>query len=91
MLAFVLLAACAPCGDKCLHDDAIAAATPDEVVQITAQIADPIVRDAAVLQWIELHRGAVSPADSQHLCGILSPAEAQTCQRRAVSAHLQRR
>ena len=100
-MALLLLAACgrAPVDcdaqtglvrDGCLGGRIGELAEPAAVVTAAKAINDPLVRDAAVLHWVEDHRRGLAPADGQALCGLLSERERNTCQRRLSAPHLAR-
>lgn len=100
-LALVLLAAAAlsGCGtptctgtpDVC-NFEAFQKATPDAASDAAAairQFQDPIVRSAAVNQWLQLHPQS-SPQDGMMLCALLTGTEVGNCNRRVNAAHLRR-
>lgn len=78
------------CLDPCQHDRAVAAATPEEAAAIIRSIQDPIIRDAAVLDWETAHRGVGTPQAIQALCALTTEGENAYCRRRAGAAHLAR-
>lgn len=90
MLALLLLPACAPCDDLCGHDALVAAPTFDEALTLAPAVADSILRDAAILEWMKLHRGELSATQVETMCGEMSLGEAGFCLRRASAAHLLR-
>lgn len=66
------------------------AAHVSEVIALSRQIHDPMIRGAAVSSWISHHNTGVSPADGQALCGLLAGRDNALCLRRLSSPHLQR-
>lgn len=68
----------------------MAAATPEAASAIVRSIQDPIIRDAAILDWIAAHRGVGTPDAIQDLCSLTTADENVTCRRRASAAHLAR-
>ena len=78
--------------DACLFDQVLAL-PPSELARVGPlcdQIADPVVRTAAIDRWTRDHADAISPQEGQALCQRLPPAEASACSRRLSSAHLRR-
>lgn len=61
----------------------------DTVPALVAEIEDPVVRDAAVLTWLDDNRDRVSPRQGEALCRLLHATRAQSCLRRLQAAHLQ--
>lgn len=77
--------------DICLYQEVVGAeSTSAEAAQRTIQsIADPVVRSAAVVAWLDAH--ASTPLeDSEPLCDLLTGTERMACQRRVHSPHLRR-
>lgn len=68
----------------------MAAETPEAASAIIRSIQDPIIRDAAVLDWVAAHRGVGTPQALDALCALTTPDENVTCRRRASAAHLAR-
>lgn len=73
--------------EACLMEQMQHEATPAAVRRLAVRMTDPIVRDAAVLQWVSTARN-VKQADATALCALLSKRETNTCQRRLSSPHL---
>lgn len=94
----MLLAACGDCrfafGDalaRCGYERVLAAPDAGTARALALAVEDPVVRGAAVMGWVESHRGGARPQDGQALCAVLeSPREEQACERRLLAAHLQR-
>jgi len=60
------------------------------VAETAASIDDPVVRGAALYGWVGQHAAALPPEATPALCGQLDAPQAQACQRRMESVHLQR-
>lgn len=58
--------------------------------ELVQPIADPVIRDAAVLSWLEQHGQAISPDQAEATCDLLDESRAHMCRRRLQSAHLQK-
>ena len=70
-----------------------AAATAPDATTLDAaltKIADPVVRDAAILTWVAAHRDDVPADTARALCGRVAATDAPACLRRVDAAHLGR-
>lgn len=78
--------------DRCLHDRvrALPAAEAERVVATAADFADPLVRDASLLTWINAHRPELTDDAALAVCRQLSTTEARACERKVMSPHLWR-
>jgi hypothetical protein len=56
--------------------------------QALRAIADPVVRQSVLLEWVRLRRGELSPMSASPLCEVLKGAERVVCLRRVGSPHL---
>jgi hypothetical protein len=58
------------------------------VSELAAGIQDPVVREAAVLGWLNTNFLHLSPGQAGALCGLLEPGAQTQCTRQAEAAHL---
>ena len=94
----ILLVACArpvDCGalagldrDRCFHAALRETLAPTEAIATAGQIADPVVRGAAITEWLDQH--PVDREAGQRMCQLLEHHARAACRRRLQSAHLQR-
>jgi hypothetical protein len=77
--------------DMCVYDALVADPPPtaDDAMDMARRIEDPIVRGAAVGQWLRSHPRA-EPSGALQLCGLLEGPELLSCRRRVESPHLHR-
>lgn len=78
--------------DVCLHER-IRAAGPtqtDAVLADVEAITDPVVRNAAVLEFITTHRTLVPMEQGNALCQTLGVEHQGTCVHKLTAAHLNR-
>lgn len=94
MILLTLLLACGRTSslepDLARLDQALAR-SPQELPalrQDLAGIQDPVVRDAAVMGWLETHLDQVPQGEAVALCDLLDGASRQSCERQVSSPHL---
>ncbi len=76
--------------DGCVHARVQRASTATEVLKLAPTIHDALVRDAALLQWVNAHRKSLPQREGQAICALLSPREQNACNRRLNAPHLSR-
>jgi hypothetical protein len=76
--------------DGCLHAHVQHVTAAAEVAAIAPTFGDPLVRDAALIQWLNAHQKSISPRNGQAICALLSPREQNACNRRLNAPHLSR-
>ncbi|MFT5582743.1 MAG: hypothetical protein ACI9VR_000319 [Cognaticolwellia sp.] len=76
--------------DICLSKRLEALPSPERASLDAALIADPVVRGAAVMRWVEAHNKAWNPQQVLPLCDQLQGRDRGACHRRVQSAHLNR-
>lgn len=76
--------------DICLSKRLETHTTPEQASLDAALIADPVVRGAAVMRWVETHNKAWNPQQVLPLCDQLEGRDRGACHRRVQSAHLNR-
>ena len=78
--------------DSCYHDQLIAMPVTqiDDVITTGKQMVDPMIRGAAVAQWIKLHNNEINQQKGQELCALLDGRDRSYCMRRLSSPHLKR-
>ncbi len=76
--------------DGCVHARVQRASNAAEVLTLAPTIHDALVRDAALLQWVNAHRKSLPQRDGQAICALLSPREQSACNRRLNAPHLSR-
>ncbi len=78
--------------DSCYHDQIVAMpANQIETVITTGQkMVDPMIRGAAVAEWIRLHNNEINQQKGQELCALLDGRDRSYCMRRLSSPHLRR-
>ncbi len=76
--------------DGCVHARVQRASTATEVLELAPTIHDALVRDAALLQWVNAHRKSLPQREGQAICALLSPREQSACNRRLNAPHLSR-
>lgn len=78
--------------DRCVHDRLLGrpGAEVDLVVADAGAIQDPVMRQAAVYQWVMDHGRELGQGRAMALCNTLEEPGRGTCLRRLSSAHLQR-
>ena len=64
--------------------------TPQAASLEAVLIADPVVRGAAVMRWVETHNKHWNPQQVLPLCDELKGRDRGSCYRRVQSAHLNR-
>jgi hypothetical protein len=62
---------------------------PDVVLQKAPLIKDPMIRQAAVSQWVKEHVREIPNEKGQELCNLLEGRDRSYCQRVLSSPHLQ--
>lgn len=60
----------------------------DDLVRCVDGLSDPILRQAAVMDWVSRNAGALAPGDGQRACGLLDGPTRDFCLRRVDSPHL---
>jgi hypothetical protein len=79
--------------DQCFHDR-ILGTPPAEYAKIRPTallIHDNIVRSAAIHSWVLANAGKFPRDDAVALCDLLQQPESDTCKKRLLAAHLQRK
>ena len=78
--------------DSCFHDKLVVMPVDqiDEVIKTGQQMVDPMIRGAAVAQWIKLHNNEINQQKGQELCALLDGRDRSYCMRRLSSPHLKR-
>lgn len=76
--------------DICFSKRMGAIPDPEQAAQNAQGIADPVVRGAAVMRWIEANNKAWNPQQVMPLCETLDGRDKGACHRRVLSAHLNR-
>ena len=78
--------------DSCYHDRLVAMPVTqiDDVIATGKQMVDPMIRGAAVAQWIKLHNNEINQQKGQELCALLDGRDRSYCMRRLSSPHLKR-
>ena len=78
--------------DSCYHDKLVAMPVTEIEAVITTgkQMVDPMIRGAAVAQWIKLHNNEINQQKGQELCALLDGRDRSYCMRRLSSPHLKR-
>ncbi len=78
--------------DTCYHTQIVStpAAQIDTVIQIGGQMVDPMVRGAAIAEWIKQHNNEINQQKGQELCALLDGRDRSYCMRRLSSPHLRR-
>lgn len=78
--------------DVCLHAriGGLGAGELDRVQAAAAEIADDVVRGAAVNGWVEAHVGQIPQQEGRALCELLSGPQQTYCVRRLQAVHLRR-
>lgn len=78
--------------DRCFSEaiDQLPPEQVDAVLQDARSIEDPMIRGAAVSNWVAAHVNEVSRDKGEALCQLLDGRDQSYCQRRLTSPHLQR-
>ena len=78
--------------DMCFHDQIVALPSTaiEEVIASAKQMVDPMVRGAAVAQWIKQNNNEINQQKGQELCSLLDGRDRSYCMRRLSSPHLRR-
>lgn len=76
--------------DVCVSERLDGHINPQQASEDAALIADPVVRGAAVMRWVETHNKAWNPQQVLPLCDQLEGRDRGACHRRVQSAHLNR-
>lgn len=78
--------------DMCLLNRVLGISATDlqHFVEQTQTIDDPLVRSAAVMDWVARNGASLTPDAAARVCQILPPGEQLTCIRRATAVHLRR-
>lgn len=78
--------------DDCYRQK-IVTLSPSEIDQIIAlgnKMVDPMIRGAAVAEWIKDHNNEINQQKGQELCALLDGRDRSYCMRRLSSPHLRR-
>jgi hypothetical protein len=78
--------------DSCYHDNLVKMPVSDidAVIATGQKMVDPMIRGAAVAQWIKLHNNEINQQKGQELCALLDGRDRSYCMRRLSSPHLKR-
>ena len=78
--------------DACYHEEILLMPASDitKIVQTAQQITDPMIRGAAVSEWVKNHNNDINQQQGQQLCTLLDGRDRSYCLRRLSSPHLQR-
>jgi hypothetical protein len=88
---------CASIQDTMQRDDcyrqqivALPPAEIDQIIQLGNKMVDPMIRGAAVAEWIKDHNNEINQQKGQELCALLDGRDRSYCMRRLSSPHLRR-
>lgn len=101
LCVFLLLSACrsacedvadAQERDYCWYNQIQTLSTSDapQVLALTQKIQDTVIRDAAILSWIQKNSKGLAATEGHALCQQLAQTERMMCERRLMSVHLNR-
>ena len=78
--------------DQCLHKHILTMPATDipGIIKTANQVSDPMIRGAAVSEWVKNHNNDVSQQQGQQLCALLDGRDRSYCLRRLSSPHLRR-
>ena len=78
--------------DGCYHKEILAMPASDiaKIVGTAEQITDPMIRGAAVSEWVKNHNNDINQQQGQRLCTLLDGRDRSYCLRRLSSPHLRR-
>ena len=78
--------------NSCYHQQILTLPVTDiaEIIKTAQQISDPMIRGAAVSEWVKDHNNGVSQQQGQKLCALLDGRDRSYCLRRLSSPHLRR-
>ena len=76
--------------DQCLHERMRQIVDAPSAISTAGGIVDPIVRGAAITEWVDAHKNEVPRDDARALCDLLEGPDKGLCKRRLDAAHLQR-
>ena len=62
----------------------------DQIIQLGNKMVDPMIRGAAVAEWIKDHNNEINQQKGQELCALLDGRDRSYCMRRLSSPHLRR-
>lgn len=78
--------------DYCWYNQIQTLPTSDatQVLSLTQKMQDTVIRDAAILSWIQGHSKGLAATEGHALCQQLAQTERMMCERRLMSVHLNR-
>ena len=78
--------------NQCYHKQILTMPATDipSIIKTANQISDPMIRGAAVSEWVKNHNNDVSQQQGQQLCALLDGRDRSYCLRRLSSPHLRR-
>jgi hypothetical protein len=78
--------------NSCLHKKILTmpASNVAEIIETAKLINDPMIRGAAVSEWVKNHNNDVNQQQGQQLCSLLDGRDRSYCLRRLSSPHLRR-
>ena len=78
--------------DGCYHDRIVALPSSeiDTVISEGQKMVDPMIRGAAIAEWIKTHNNEINQQKGQELCALLDGRDRSYCMRRLSSPHLKR-
>ena len=78
--------------DTCYHNQIVStpASGIETVIQLGGKMIDPMVRGAAVAEWIKQNNNQINQQKGQELCALLDGRDRSYCMRRLSSPHLRR-
>jgi hypothetical protein len=81
----------APVGGDMERMETVLTRGPEELETVLMEvfaIEDPVVRQAAVVEWLRRNQAAIDPRAAGRLCHLLDGVAVDLCLRRAESPHL---
>lgn len=78
--------------DSCYHDQIVVLPANQiaDVITTGQKMVDPMIRGAAIAEWIRLHNNEINQQKGQELCALLDGRDRSYCMRRLSSPHLRR-
>ena len=79
--------------NTCLHEKILKmpASNVAGIIETAKSINDPMIRGAAVSEWVKNHNNDVNQQQGQQLCSLLDGRDRSYCLRRLSSPHLRRK
>jgi hypothetical protein len=78
--------------DQCFRMQILSMPATDipNIIKTAKLVSDPMIRGAAVSEWVKNHNNDVSQQQGQQLCSLLDGRDRSYCLRRLSSPHLRR-